>query len=564
MLNTHASRRLASLAPSALLAVLMLGWLVPGVPVGLAGPPQERLEPRKALPRPDAPPRPLTDRYEHQLTVKFADGVLARLDDRGRLVSRGAADLGPLLDRLAGAADGPVGFRRLIDLPLDELARLEREAAERSGRAQPDLAGMFVVGAPADRLPAITDILHASDLVEFVHFEPLGVLPPGWPEGTTDGCFDLTPFTPNYADRQGYAQAGAGIGIDAAWAYPGGRGEGVTIADCEYGYREGHEDLCGVFAEPGIVVHPTVLTYGWHEHGTAVLGQLVGGDNGYGVTGLVPDARAAFFFEWAVTGRRRVECITAAIAAVGPGDVVLLEMQTFGAGGSYAPAEFDAMVWLVTRMGVDRGVCVVAAAGNGNQNLDGPDYAHYRARGDSGAILVGAGSADGQRNKLVFSTFGSRVNVQGWGERVFTSGYGDFIRVGGDPNQGYTHLFGGTSSASPMVAAAVASLQGISRSAGNGPISPERVRQILIDTGHPQGMGGHIGPLPDLQAAVDALSGPVCPADLDGDGALTLLDFLAFQRAFDAGEPRADFDTDGRLTLFDFLAFQTAFDAGCS
>ncbi|MFI4917397.1 MAG: GC-type dockerin domain-anchored protein [Phycisphaerales bacterium JB060] len=54
-----------------------------------------------------------------------------------------------------------------------------------------------------------------------------------------------------------------------------------------------------------------------------------------------------------------------------------------------------------------------------------------------------------------------------------------------------------------------------------------------------------------------------CPADLDGDGVLTLLDFLAFQNLFDAGDPIADFDGDGELTLFDFLAFQNAFDAGC-
>ncbi|MFI4916699.1 MAG: GC-type dockerin domain-anchored protein [Phycisphaerales bacterium JB060] len=54
-----------------------------------------------------------------------------------------------------------------------------------------------------------------------------------------------------------------------------------------------------------------------------------------------------------------------------------------------------------------------------------------------------------------------------------------------------------------------------------------------------------------------------CPADLDADGSLTIFDFLAFQNAFDAGDPRADFDGDGELTIFDFLAFQTAFDAGC-
>ncbi len=54
-----------------------------------------------------------------------------------------------------------------------------------------------------------------------------------------------------------------------------------------------------------------------------------------------------------------------------------------------------------------------------------------------------------------------------------------------------------------------------------------------------------------------------CLADFDGDGELTVFDFLAFLNAFDAGRSEADFDDDGELTLFDFLAFQNLFDAGC-
>ncbi|MFG0286139.1 MAG: GC-type dockerin domain-anchored protein [Phycisphaerales bacterium JB039] len=54
-----------------------------------------------------------------------------------------------------------------------------------------------------------------------------------------------------------------------------------------------------------------------------------------------------------------------------------------------------------------------------------------------------------------------------------------------------------------------------------------------------------------------------CPADLDGDGTLTVFDFLTFGNLFAAGDPRADFDGDGLLTLLDFLAFQNAFAAGC-
>ena len=54
-----------------------------------------------------------------------------------------------------------------------------------------------------------------------------------------------------------------------------------------------------------------------------------------------------------------------------------------------------------------------------------------------------------------------------------------------------------------------------------------------------------------------------CPPDLDGDGELTVFDFLEFQDLFDASDPRADVFYDGRLDIFDFLAFFNQFQAGC-
>ncbi len=56
---------------------------------------------------------------------------------------------------------------------------------------------------------------------------------------------------------------------------------------------------------------------------------------------------------------------------------------------------------------------------------------------------------------------------------------------------------------------------------------------------------------------------PGCYADFDGDGELTIFDFLGFQNAFAASDPAADCDGDGELTIFDFLCFQNAFAAGC-
>jgi hypothetical protein len=87
------------------------------------------------------------------------------------------------------------------------------------------------------------------------------------------------------------------------------------------------------------------------------------------------------------------------------------------------------------------------------------------------------------------------------------------------------------------------------------------------------GVGGfNYQPLPGHGG--DAASAPImlfggtgvpqpCRVDLDGDGELTIFDFLQFQNLFDAGDLAADFDGDGELTIFDFLAFQNEFAAGC-
>ncbi|MEQ8318531.1 MAG: M12 family metallo-peptidase [Phycisphaerales bacterium] len=55
----------------------------------------------------------------------------------------------------------------------------------------------------------------------------------------------------------------------------------------------------------------------------------------------------------------------------------------------------------------------------------------------------------------------------------------------------------------------------------------------------------------------------LCIADCDGDGALTVFDFLCFGVAFEAGDPIADCTGDGVIDVFDFLCFQNAFASGC-
>lgn len=55
-----------------------------------------------------------------------------------------------------------------------------------------------------------------------------------------------------------------------------------------------------------------------------------------------------------------------------------------------------------------------------------------------------------------------------------------------------------------------------------------------------------------------------CVADFNGDGSLNILDFVAYQTAFIAGDDAADVNGDGELNVLDFVAFQAAFVAGCA
>ena len=137
---------------------------------------------------------------------------------------------------------------------------------------------------------------------------------------------------------------------------------------------------------------------------------------------------------------------------------------------------------------------------------------------DSGAILVGAGGPPRagyrDREKLDFSNYGSRVDVQGWGRKVATLDYGDLQKCTGDDrhytDRHYTGEFSGTSSASPIVAGAAILVEGLAHDRGTT-LSPRAVRTLLHDTGSPQ-MGStkqQIGPRPDLARAIIALSASI-------------------------------------------------------
>jgi hypothetical protein len=323
--------------------------------------------------------------------------------------------------------------------------------------------------------------------------------------------------TPHYVPLQGYLGPAPG-GIDAlyAWTQPGGNGHGITVGDVEGGWTLNHEDLsaAGIRLRHGGMSSEA----GWLHHGTAVLGAMLAVPNGQGCQGIAFAARGLVAGIFA--GSNPAEAIRAAAEALEPGDILLIELHRPGprsAPGSqfgYLPmecwrAEFVAMQYALTV----RNVIVVEAAGNGSQHLDDALYdpapGREPQRRDSGAIMVGAGAPPNgffgpDRSRLGFSNYGTRVDCQGWGASVVTLGYGD-LRPG-SPQHQYTAQFSGTSSASPIVAAACACLQGSARAQGLPPLDGATLRQWLRMPGSAQtdGFNGpatqRIGPRPDLRA----------------------------------------------------------------
>ena len=442
------------------------------------------------------------------LIVRFDDAARVRLRS-GALVSLAGADLQAvqrILDR-----QGPRRIGRLLVSDEAEIDARRRAAEIRSGRKLPDLNSFFEIVVDPERSDALMTDLQGTPVIQTVYRAPLLVPPP----------VDIPPPTPDGEGDQLYLDP-APEGIDArfAWTRPGGRGVGIHIVDIEHSWRDNHEDLETSLGTQECYTPGT----DYIEHGTAVLGVLVGGDNGYGVTGianqstvgLVTDAPVGMSYSVA----RAIECATSLMQ---PGDVLLLEAQTVGPYGNYVPVEYDPAEYDAIVVAAAAGIVVVEAAGNGGENLDDPAFGGLfdRSVRDSGAIIVGAGAdlwytTQPDRSRLDFSTYGSRVDVQAWGDDVVTSGYGDAFDGGGDPNQYYTEVFNGTSSASAMVAGAAAVLEGVQVACGGTPLSSVEVRDILVQTGSPQVNGpypGHIGPRPDLMAALDLVE-----VDNDADG----------------------------------------------
>lgn len=319
---------------------------------------------------------------------------------------------------------------------------------------------------------------------------------------------DIPPTTTDFILSQSYLEPDPGVDANYAWAN-GSDGSNVTVRDVEYGLNVNHEEFVGRNAKiaDGMTISSSA-TFSFTTHGTATAGIVYSDDGGYGTKGIAYNAnRFILYPEWQ-EGQSwdRVQAVTNAVNDAAIGDVIIYEMQITGANGNFAMAEYDPLVWDLTLSATNKGAVVVAAAGNGGENLDSSGYDDYHARGDSGAIIVGASLPNTDHPSASFSTYGTRVNINAWGASVFTTGYGA-ISFDNDVNQYYTDSFGGTSSATAISGGCVANLQSFYYTlTGGSYMTSQEMRNLLEETGTNQTNNDRpIGQFINMRAAMERL-----------------------------------------------------------
>jgi len=456
--------------------------------------------------------------FPNLVVVKFVEGSIVRLR-QDKLVNRGIGNLSPVSDLLSRFPG--VEVQRLFSRSEADLEAERTRGQALSGKELADLNNYYLFTLPEGLdANAFIDALNAMDIVEIAYPEPI---PEPAMVGSPPAPIDIPPPTPNLTVGQGYLNA-APTGVDAkyAWTLKGGRGAGVEVVDVEGGWQIGHEDLD--IDASDLLSGTNSTDPAWRQHGTAVLGEIIGHNNTYGVTGIASESQAHMV---SIFGNTTAEAINIAASNLNPGDIILIELHALGPDSGedcecncgqfeyiameYWQANFDAI-----RAATANGIIVVEAAGNGSMNLDNTIYGGNfdRSVRDSGAIMVGAGTASAPHNPHCWTNYGTRIDSYGWGDSVRTTGYGDLFDGNDDVNQYYTDWFNGTSSASPIVVGSAASLQGYVKALTGGYLTPLAVRQILTGTGTTQGFGGswghkHIATLPDLRKATSFLNNKV-------------------------------------------------------
>ena len=266
---------------------------------------------------------------------------------------------------------------------------------------------------------------------------------------------------------------------DSAWAMA--CGEGVVVADIDWGYRLTHEDLAS-----GIDLNHAYNSYDGSNnvslgndvwHGTAVLGLVGARDNNKGMIGFAYGCTLWPIQANTGTGAHiggnswanAIDWVRADPTSARK--VIILEVQT----GSWRNYEQVASVNAAIITAIADGVVVCVAAGNGDNDAGIDDYGNPIPF--TGSIVVGATMYDPNTNPRAdfLPTWASN-----WGTRVDVAAPGDWyhdLTCKNTADDAYRNGFGGTSGATPKVAGTAALMLQC-----NPNLTPAEVRDIIKST----------------------------------------------------------------------------------
>ena len=464
-------------------------------------------------------------------------------------------------DLVSGAfnANEPLGLGenfRSVPVFLDAKNSVEAESFEASDDPEDDLSHYFqtITESEEDAEQVLRSLTRAREqgLIRWFDLQTdIGsrrAITEDGPDDLLEHDFDPGPDGPSQAwDRYQFyldrpdPTPGSPVGVDARylWGIRGGRGEGIRLVDIEKGWNLDHEDLTGQVCRRFGESAPDA-------HGTAVLGILCAApldaqNQPLGVIGIAYGA-AVGVTPFQTQGSDDINpegAIRRVLRWLSPGDVLLLEVDATRPGlkakpntEPLLPVEAWAHGRAAIRLACSKGVYVVEAAGNGGFSLNEREHGVHRT---GPALMVGAGHFKTGK-ALFFSNRGPRVDLQGWGHNVVTSGaaidgFRD-LQLRNDTNQCYTAQFSGTSSAAAIVAGCVAVISGVVKAHGFDPLTPSEMKALLHKTGsfRSRYQNSGIGPLPNLRAALKALEGRFRRADRAFPGFCSLSETISLRR----------------------------------
>lgn len=262
------------------------------------------------------------------------------------------------------------------------------------------------------------------------------------------------PNDPRYSEQWNLRS----INVEQAWEET--KGEGITVAVIDTGVSRVPDLKQTEFVKGYDFVNDKSDASDDNGHGTHVAGTIAQStNNGYGVAGIAYQAKIMPLKVLSGSGSGTISDIADAIrfAADNGADVINMSL---GGGGE------NGLMKEAIDYAYDKGVVIIAAAGNSNQNS-----ASYPARYPK---VISVSAVDSAGNKAPYSNYGAGVDISAPGG----SESGKILQNTIDPSTGQSVFaeFQGTSMAAPHVAGVAALIK------ASGITEPEQVLKVLKES----------------------------------------------------------------------------------